>query len=79
MELRQEGRQDRECQYCGMPETIEPVSEHHLYKRGSHPHMIDDPKNKVWLCGTHHYKTEVDHEFYILLQQMFYGDHKDNH
>lgn len=56
------------CVYCGQAGT----EQHHLLKRSVRPDLVDDPKNKVWLCNPCHARTETDNSFLVALQQIFW-------
>ena len=58
-----------ECQYCGTRGVG--LSEHHLIRRSERPDLINDKRNKIWLCERNHYKAEHDQEFYKKLQRIF--------
>jgi len=56
------------CPYCGNRPITE---EHHLIKRSERPDLIDDKRNKLWICGVCHLKTENEQKFYKKLQRIF--------
>lgn len=60
------GKRPLYCRWCGNKEASE---RHHLFKRGSHPELIKDVKNLIWLCNECHQKTELDRKFLVLLQE----------
>jgi len=64
--------QSRVCEWCGCPESVCPIHEHHLFRRGSHPDLIDDERNKKNLCADCHLKTEQDNEFYLRVQKTLW-------
>lgn len=58
-----------ECLYCGTRGVG--LSEHHIIRRSERPDLINDKRNKVWLCYKCHHKAEHDHEFYKKIQRIF--------
>lgn len=59
-----------ECRYCGTRDVG--LSEHHIIRRSERPDLINDKRNKVWLCNIRcHHKAEHDHEFYKKIQRIF--------
>jgi len=58
-----------ECQYCGTRGVG--LSEHHIIRRSERPDLINDTRNKVWLCWRCHSKAERDQKFYKKIQRIF--------
>lgn len=72
VEKREEGRQDRQCRWCGVYESTRPITTHHVWPRSVRPDLIDDPMNLLALCSECHERTEQDMSFMRLLQEMYY-------
>lgn len=72
-------RQDRECHFCGKPETVERVEAHHVFRRGSHPELKNEKGVLMLLCVTHHRLTESSHEFYKKIQDLWIYENQGLH
>ncbi|MFZ6015041.1 MAG: HNH endonuclease [Patescibacteria group bacterium] len=61
------------CEYCGRwCDSGESVI-HHLYQRSLRPDLIDDPKNKITLCGMCHKLVHDNRKLELYLIATFYG------
>lgn len=64
-------RQDRECEWCGYPESdYRAVVIHHVWPRSVRPDLIDDPANHMPLCSQCHDRTEENMSFMKRLQAI---------
>jgi 5-methylcytosine-specific restriction endonuclease McrA len=61
----------KKCWWCGVTSYTAQIDLHHVFKRGSHPHLIEEPKNLMPLCRTCHTRTENDNNFYKIIQTMW--------
>lgn len=68
--------QDAECEWCGTKVYLSHGEIHHLYRRSTHRHLIDNPDNLVRLCPECHYKATNNRDFETKLQDRLYGDRK---
>lgn len=68
--------QDSECEWCGTKTYLEGGEVHHLYRRSTHKHLIDNLDNLVVLCRDCHFKATNDRNFEEKLQRRLYGDRK---
>lgn len=59
------------CYWCGANECNIAIDGHHVYRRGSHPNLAEEPRNIMLLCRTCHMRTENDNEFYERLQGIW--------
>lgn len=80
MELKYQEIKNRKCFYCGCPESVRAIHEHHVFKRGTNPELINEPANKCDLCWKCHRRTEEDHAFLVLIQNLWtiQTKHQDN-
>ncbi len=56
------------CLYCGKNIADQ---EHHVIKRSERPDLIDDKRNKIFICSECHSQTENSQDFYKKLQRIF--------
>lgn len=61
------------CEYCGVECDSGVWSVHHLYRRSTHPHMINDPNNLMILCPSCHQYATDKKGFEDYLKDHFYG------
>lgn len=62
---------NRKCFYCGRPEAVDAIHEHHVVKRSIDPSRIDDPTNKCPLCWRCHRRTELDYKFLKEIEKLW--------
>lgn len=60
------------CFYCGTTYyAAGGLDRHHVYRRSTHPELIDDPRNIMLLCRRDHDRATVNPEFEQQLQQIW--------
>lgn len=71
---------NKACFWCGIPDFVSPLEEHHVFKRGTNPELRENKKNKCLLCPQCHRRTENSHAFLELIQERWITQikHQDN-
>lgn len=59
------------CWWCGETSYTTQIDGHHVFKRSTHPHLIEEHRNIMPLCRECHMRTENNNEFYKKIQKIW--------